>query len=136
MFSSGLPVLVSLEETEQDFCNFNSNIPCQPVDWRQAASPAPARVSRDLSERTSSQGQIGSTVARSERAGSAAITSSETDTVVRTTTNTRTVATLRHTIMPLFGKAKPKEKPKEEVGKVNRTPTVEDKYDMKDVLGT
>jgi len=61
---------------------------------------------------------------------------SETDTVVRTTTNTRTVATLRHTIMPLFGKAKPKEKPKEEVGKVNRTPTVEDKYDMKDVLGT
>lgn len=38
--------------------------------------------------------------------------------------------------MPLFGKAKPKEKPKEEVGKVTRTPTVEDKYDMKDVLGT
>jgi len=38
--------------------------------------------------------------------------------------------------MPLFGKAKPKEKPKEEVVKVNRTPTVEDKYDMKDVLGT
>ena len=40
------------------------------------------------------------------------------------------------TNMPLFGKAKPKEKPKEEVGKVTRTPTVEDKYDMKDVLGT
>ena len=40
------------------------------------------------------------------------------------------------TNMPLFGKAKPKEKPKEEVVKVNRTPTVEDKYDMKDVLGT
>merc|ERR1712051_78853 len=41
-------------------------------------------------------------------------------------------------IMPLgiqFGKPKAKEKPKEEV-KVNRTPTVEDKYDMKDVLGT
>merc|ERR1711972_188243 len=38
--------------------------------------------------------------------------------------------------MPLFGKAKPKEKPKEEVVKVNRTPTVEDKYDLKDVLGT
>lgn len=40
--------------------------------------------------------------------------------------------------MPLgiqFGKPKSKEKPKEEV-KVNRTPTVEDKYDMKDVLGT
>ena len=40
--------------------------------------------------------------------------------------------------MPLgiqFGKAKPKEKPKEEA-KVQRTPTVEDKYDMKDVLGT
>jgi len=40
--------------------------------------------------------------------------------------------------MPLgiqFGKPKAKEKPKEEV-KVNRTPTVEDKYDMKDVLGT
>merc|ERR1712079_842231 len=41
-----------------------------------------------------------------------------------------------NTNMPLFGKAKPKEKPKEEVGKVTRTPTVEDKYDMKDVLGT
>jgi len=41
-------------------------------------------------------------------------------------------------IMPLgiqFGKPKAKEKPKEEV-KVSRTPTVEDKYDMKDVLGT
>ena len=40
--------------------------------------------------------------------------------------------------MPLgiqFGKAKTKEKPKEEA-KVQRTPTVEDKYDMKDVLGT
>jgi len=40
--------------------------------------------------------------------------------------------------MPLgiqFGKAKTKEKPKEET-KVQRTPTVEDKYDMKDVLGT
>ena len=38
--------------------------------------------------------------------------------------------------MPLFGKAKPKEKMKEEAPKVTRTPTVEDKYDMKDVLGT
>ena len=40
--------------------------------------------------------------------------------------------------MPLgiqFGKAKAKEKSKEET-KVQRTPTVEDKYDMKDVLGT
>ena len=40
--------------------------------------------------------------------------------------------------MPLgiqFGKAKTKEKVKEET-KVQRTPTVEDKYDMKDVLGT
>ena len=40
--------------------------------------------------------------------------------------------------MPLgiqFGKAKTKEKAKEET-KVQRTPTVEDKYDMKDVLGT
>jgi len=39
--------------------------------------------------------------------------------------------------MPLFGKAKPKEKPKEETKVVaHRTPTVEDKYDLKDVLGT
>ena len=40
--------------------------------------------------------------------------------------------------MPLgiqFGKTKTKEKAKEET-KVQRTPTVEDKYDMKDVLGT
>jgi len=37
--------------------------------------------------------------------------------------------------MPLFGKAKPKEKAKEET-KIHRTPTVEDKYDLKDVLGT
>merc|ERR1711892_1264971 len=37
--------------------------------------------------------------------------------------------------MPLFGKAKPKEKAKEET-KIQRTPTVEDKYDLKDVLGT
>ena len=45
---------------------------------------------------------------------------------------------LPDTKMPLgiqFGKAKSKEKPKEET-KVQRTPTVEDKYDMKDVLGT
>ena len=37
--------------------------------------------------------------------------------------------------MPLFGKAKEKPK-KEEETKVKRTPTVEDKYDLKDVLGT
>ena len=38
--------------------------------------------------------------------------------------------------MPLFGKAKPKEKAKQEETKIQRTPTVEDKYDLKDVLGT
>ena len=37
--------------------------------------------------------------------------------------------------MPLFGKAKEKPKKEEDV-KVKRTPTVEDKYDLKDVLGT
>ena len=39
-------------------------------------------------------------------------------------------------IMPLFGgKKKPESKKAEEVVKP-RTPTVEDKYDLKDVLGT
>jgi calcium/calmodulin-dependent protein kinase I len=39
--------------------------------------------------------------------------------------------------MPLFGNKKAaKEKAKEEETKVKRTPTVEDKYDLKDVLGT
>lgn len=41
--------------------------------------------------------------------------------------------------MPLFGKgkvAKEKAAAKEEEIKVKRTPTVEDKYDLKDVLGT
>merc|ERR1712079_766196 len=53
--------------------------------------------------------------------------------------NSDTAASLAsQATMPLgiqFGKAKTKEKPKEEA-KVQRTPTVEDKYDMKDVLGT
>ena len=77
---------------------------------------------------------------RSERAragGPAAITSSDTDTPAPPPHSTHgTQDQHSNTNMPLFGKAKPKEKPKEEVGKVTRTPTVEDKYDMKDVLGT
>jgi hypothetical protein len=38
--------------------------------------------------------------------------------------------------MPLFGKAKVDKAKKPEEVKPQRTPTVEDKYDMKDVLGT
>ena len=37
--------------------------------------------------------------------------------------------------MPLFGK-KPTDKPKKEEKKESKNPSVEDKYDMKDILGT
>merc|ERR1711874_767653 len=61
---------------------------------------------------------------------------SDTDTPTPPPHSTKHAEQKTNTNMPLFGKAKPKEKMKEEAPKVARTPTVEDKYDMKDVLGT